>query len=397
VSPLLDAYFRLYSAPLAETASGQRFIQQAGSSTPKIGDLFIQNDLAQTLRAVSSSGPSYMYSGKWGRDYVTAVRAAGGAAELADMEQYRPHWSEAVFSTLNGNAIAISGESFGALQIREALNLAEELRVDKMAPYWQDPQSFLALSRILRWVQGTAYDPGAIDRLRMQGIDASPARRMTKAYARAVAPLVGLLYCAPPADTSSHHSAAVVAVDRWGNVAALVHTANSVIWGSTGFVVDGVPIPDAAAVNAAQLAHVVPGQRVANEMSPLIAIRNGKPVLAIATIGSSLISETMRLLVGLLGNGVDLPSVTAAPPLLLNIEPGLSGERPEQYPLHVPSDAYSSDFLARLHAADVNVQERSKQQVAAIKGTAAVVAIDVSSGTRRSAETPGIFSFTAAE
>ena len=53
-------------------------------------------------------------------------------------------------------------------------------------------------------------------------------------------------------------------------------------------------------MNAAQLVHIVPGQRVPNEMSPLIAMRNGKPVLAIATLGSSLIPETMGLLVGIL-------------------------------------------------------------------------------------------------
>jgi hypothetical protein len=105
----------------------------------------------------------------------------------------------------------------------------------------------------------------------------------------------------------------------------------------------------------------------------------------------------MRLLVGMLGNGGDLQAVIAAPPLLLNIEAQPPGGSPVQYPVHVPTKAYDPDFLARLRAAGVNVQERSVQQVAPIKGTAAVVTIDASSGAMRSVETPGIFSFAAAE
>jgi gamma-glutamyltranspeptidase / glutathione hydrolase len=168
------------------------------------------------------------------------------------------------------------------------------------------------------------------------------------------------------------------------------------VWGSSGLVVDGVPIPDAAAVNVQKIASLVPGDRVPNEMSPLIALRKGKPVLAVATIGSSLIPETLRVLVGTLGNDGGLAAVMAAPPLLLNIDPMPPGMSPNQFPIHVPLNTYDPDFLARLRALGVNVQERSAQQVATIKGTAAVVAIDGQGGAVRSAEVPGIVSFVAA-
>ena len=396
VSPLLGVYFKLFSTPLAATAGGQRFVHPAGSGTPKAGDLFLQTDLAQTLRAVASSGAKYMYSGNWGQNFVSAVRDAGGAADIADMKRYQPRWGEVANGMFGGYSIAISGDNLGALQVREALNLADELRVGTMPPYWQDPQSFMALSQILRWVQITAYDPGAVERLRVQGIDASVEQRVTPAYAKAVAPLIGTLYGGDTTGASSHHSAAVVSVDQWGDVAALVHSANTAVWGSSGLVVEGVPIPDAAAVNVQRIASLVPGDRVPNEMSPLIAMRSGKPVLAVATIGSSLIQETLRVLVGTLGNGGGLAAVMAAPPLLVNIDPMPPGMSPNQFPVHVPLNAYDPDFLARLRALGVNVQERSAQQVATIKGTAAVVAIDGRGGVMRSAEVPGMVSFATA-
>jgi hypothetical protein len=54
----------------------------------------------------------------------------------------------------------------------------------------------------------------------------------------------------------SHHSAGVVVVDRWGNVAALVHTITAMPWGTTGIVVGGVPLSGAAGIQQNRLIHV---------------------------------------------------------------------------------------------------------------------------------------------
>lgn len=50
------------------------------------------------------------------------------------------------------------------------------------------------------------------------------------------------------ADQGESHSDGVVAVDRWGNMAAVTHSINTVLWGRTGIIVDGVSIPDSAAI-----------------------------------------------------------------------------------------------------------------------------------------------------
>jgi len=85
--------------------------------------------------------------------------------------------------------------------------------------------------------------------------------------------------------------------------------------------VGGVPIPDAAGFQQATLAAIKPGDPVPNAMVPLIAMTEAEPVLAIASVGSSLIPETVRIVVGTLANHLDPLVVMAAPPLLLNMEP----------------------------------------------------------------------------
>jgi hypothetical protein len=72
-------------------------------------------------------------------------------------------------------------------------------------------------------------------RLLMQGIYQSE-KKGADAAARAVEKDI----------RKSAHSDAVVAVDEEGNVAAICHTINTVLWGTTGIFVDGVSINDSA-------------------------------------------------------------------------------------------------------------------------------------------------------
>ena len=83
---------------------------------------------------------------------------------------------------------------------------------------------------------------------------------------------------AKPEDTPASknrpgHSSGVVAVDRWGNVAAVTHSINTAVWGNTGIFVDGVSIPDSASFQQQEIKRVGPGHRLPEPMNPLIIVR----------------------------------------------------------------------------------------------------------------------------
>jgi gamma-glutamyltranspeptidase/glutathione hydrolase len=63
---------------------------------------------------------------------------------------------------------------------------------------------------------------------------------------------------ATPGGPRPEHSDAVVAVDRWGNVAALTHTINTNLWGETGIFVGGVSVPDSASFQREQVREAGP-------------------------------------------------------------------------------------------------------------------------------------------
>jgi gamma-glutamyltranspeptidase / glutathione hydrolase len=396
ITPLVSSYFALQNKFLARTPEGRNFMGQAGGpGLPKAGDRFVQAELAKTLRGVATQGARYMYTGAWGQEFVTAVQRNGGKATIEDMRNYQADWEEPLSTTFGGNTVFVPGkDNEGGHQLLEALNLIEELRLDQKGPYWQDPEAFGELSRIMQFVEiGPYVTPEVAAYQRKNGLSFSPEDRITKAYAKAMAPMLQGMQSQGPASDAPHHSAGVVVVDRWGNVAALVHSINTVPWGSTGIVIGGIPLSDAAGFQQARLAAIKPGDRVPDDMAPSIALDGKTPVLATATVGSSLLPETARIILGILGQHLDLPALLAAPPLLYNFEPPQAGETYTWKKQLIPEGAYGAEFLKSLEASGINVRQESRVQVLTLKGTAVVATIDPKNGMRRSAEDPTIIDF----
>jgi gamma-glutamyltranspeptidase/glutathione hydrolase len=121
----------------------------------------------------------------------------------------------------------------------------------------------------------------------------------------------------PAAQSPPKHSSGVVAVDRWGNVAALTHSINTVAWGSTGIFVGGVSIPDSASFQQEAVKHAGPGNRLPDAMAPLIVTRGGKPILASSAIGGGLHQRNIQILFHILELGLDAQAAVDAPAFLL--------------------------------------------------------------------------------
>jgi gamma-glutamyltranspeptidase/glutathione hydrolase len=393
ISGPLFGFFKIRQTALARTPEGRAFMAQAGGTTPAIGALFVQPELAATLKAVSEQGSAYMYTGLWGQDFVRLVQREGGKVTAEDMARYRPIWSEPYKDEVFGHTVYVNGPPhLGAANLIPALNLAEALRLNDKGPYWSDPQTFQDLALIDDAISGAPeLTPAKKAFLNGKGIDASARNQMTKAYAAQVAPLLKALDAAV-AETGPHHSNAIVVVDKDGNIAAITHTINAVIWGDTGIVVDGVPIPDSATFQQQTLAAMKPGDRVPHEILDTISFDGDKPVLATGSIGSSLVPETIRVLVGVLGQHQDLQTVMAAPPLLVSF-----GQASPDHGVPVEQEAYAPAFITKLKAMGITIDETSPATTAGLRGTLAAVAIDPASGTRSAADQPGVMVFNGAE
>ena len=392
VTPLLGAYFGVAQTGLAQTREGRAFALPDGIHPPKIGERFVPPGLAATLKSVAREGAGYMYYGAWARHYVATLGAHGGAASLADMAAYAPHWTSPLSTGFAGATVyGPDQDNSNGCAILTALNL-----LDHAAPtarYWEDAASFRTTALALRFAISAPYAANIKAFEQSTGFDGACATRAAPAYGAAAAKTFETLAIGGAAPPEGHHSASVVAIDRWGNVAALVHSSNTPIWGDTGMVVDGIPVPVAAGIYQYRLAAITPGDRLPGDMAPLILMRHGKPKLAIASIGTSLVPETVRLTLGL-GRGGDSATWLAAPPLLFNFEAmkDAIGEREEL----VPTGRYSAALLARLRTGGLALRDVDSQRALVLRGTA-VVGMLRSSGERGGSEVPGVMGFTEAQ
>jgi gamma-glutamyltranspeptidase / glutathione hydrolase len=113
------------------------------------------------------------------------------------------------------------------------------------------------------------------------------------------------------------HSDDVVAIDHAGNIAAITHSINCVIWGKTAIVVDGVSIGDPASYQQAFIAKVKPGDRLPAPTETGILFKDGQPVLGFASMGAGLHQRTFQCLLNVTRFGMTVDEAINTPDFFL--------------------------------------------------------------------------------
>jgi gamma-glutamyltranspeptidase/glutathione hydrolase len=280
------------------------------------GDLFKQPALAATLRRIAARGADEMYTGEWGKRLVEAVRHDGGKMTQDDLKNYRVIWSDPLEIPYRGYKIYAPGlPAQGGVHVAEALNVAAQAGLSGMGHYSESAQAFFWLSQITN-LMALSFVPEKTVSQFLGGADGSMAARAGEDHARRVWSLMSsgrFPLTKVPVSVEPRHSDAIVAIDRWGNMAAIVHSANTAVWGTTGIFVDGVSIPDPAAFQQRLIAQTGPGKRLPDPTEPLIIAKDGKPVVALSSIGAGLHQKTLSVLLNLMDFGMSVKPAIDAP------------------------------------------------------------------------------------
>ncbi|HUU51380.1 MAG TPA: gamma-glutamyltransferase [Candidatus Heimdallarchaeota archaeon] len=271
----------------------------------KEGEIFKQPAVAATLRKVATQGVDYMYRGEWSQELVDAVQREGGKMALKDLEDYKVIWNDPVHTKFRDyDAYSLGLISQGGVNIIEALNLLEIADIKSMGHYTENAEALYSLMKVSRVGLFFTFFPLQLFKSQIPDGDFSPESRVTKdtgrvvwesiqngTLAKAVKPIFDMQ---KKTAEQSKHSDAVVAVDQYGNVAAICHSINTTWWGTTGIFVDGISIPDSANYQQQLIAAVGPGVYLPDPTNPLLVLKDGKPYLASSSIGSGLHSVTVQ-------------------------------------------------------------------------------------------------------
>jgi gamma-glutamyltranspeptidase/glutathione hydrolase len=88
---------------------------------------------------------------------------------------------------------------------------------------------------------------------------------------------------------------------------------NTVSWGTNGLNVDGISIPDSAAIQVSAVAATKPGERLPDPTNPGIVMKGGKPYLGFSSIGAGLHQRTTAALISVLDFGMTPQQAINAP------------------------------------------------------------------------------------
>ncbi len=342
VTAKLADQFTMRAEDLARLPATRAVFLKADGSTYRTGELFRQPALGQTLRAVAATGADHMYRGPWARRAVAAIQADGGKMALEDLAGYDVVWGSAIRAPFGAYEIATAGApNGGGVSLIEAQNLAAAAGLVDVG-HWATSGAALRIAADVTqgWIVGLIPEAGR--KQLFPTLDFSEASRLTTAHAAALWREIqaGRMPVKWGRDVPKH-SDDVVVVDRDGNMAAITHSINCVIWGKTAITVDGITIGDPASFQQAVVAATGPGNRVPDPTETGILLRDGKPVLAFASMGSGLHQRTFQGLLNYTRYGMTVDQAIDAPDFFLpTMRPAQGG-----YVLAVPAGRFPKAVL----------------------------------------------------
>lgn len=312
------------------------------------GDLFVQKDLAATLKRIAENGTREFYEGRTAELIVAEMAKHGGLITMEDLKNYSPGFRTPVHGSYRGYDIySMSPPSSGGAHVVEILNILEGYPV---ADYGHNSAQTIHLmaEAMKRAYADRSFFLGDEDFVKV------PLKGLTsKKYAETLRAGIDTLKATPsstiapgkPLPFESNETTHFSIVDRFGNAVSNTYTINF-SYGS-GIVVEGAGfllnnemddfsakpgVPNAYGLIGGEANKIEPNKRMLSSMSPTIVKHEGKNFLVTGSPGGSrIITTTLQVIMNVIDHRLNIQSAVAAPrihhqwlPDELRIEEGIS-------------------------------------------------------------------------
>ncbi|MEE2687800.1 MAG: gamma-glutamyltransferase [Pseudomonadota bacterium] len=271
---------------------------------------------AETLRTIASQGPSAMYGGTIGRAVVDHMKQVGGLLKMDDFTSYATIERDVVRGNYRG--IEIVGPpppSSGGVHVIQMLNLLEGFDIADLG--FGSPCALHLMLEVLK----IAFADRQVVTADPDFVDVPTDRLLSKAYAAERRHDIDLVHAKkwsagvalPESPTTTH----VTVADGDGNIVAATQTINStfgarIMIPGTGIIPNNYMfVFDPHPGNALSIA---PGKRVTTSMSPIMALQDGNPILALGLPGGlRIFGSAMQALINKIDHGMNVQAMVEAP------------------------------------------------------------------------------------
>ncbi len=318
----LDPWSARSFAGLRPDGAGESFKGRAGA-------LFVQKELAATLRRIAEEGRDGFYRGETARLVAEEMRRGGGLITLEDLAAYEAKERTPVEGAYRGlRIVSMPPPSSGGVILVELLNMLERFEPAKLGLH-SAAHVHLACELEKRVFADRAEHLGDPDFYRVP-----VARLVDKAYAAERANSIAFDRRTDPAGVShgdlpreKEETTHFSIVDRWGNAVANTTTLNGgygsgIVVRGAGFLLNNEMddfsakpgVPNLFGAIGREANAIAPGKRMLSSMTPTFVFREGRLWLVLGTPGGTTIFTTVfQVISNRVDFGMTLEQAVAAP------------------------------------------------------------------------------------
>lgn len=328
-----DAGLAKVAPVMATFASSRKYFLKPDGQPYKEGDLFVQKDLAATLRLIAKEGPKAFYRGKIAALIDADMRKNGGIVTKEDLAKYAVAWRTPVTGAYRGyEIVSMSPPSSGGTHIVQILNVmenaditgmgfgssaADHVMAEAMRYAYADRSEYMGDPDFVKVpvakLTDKAYAKSIFDKIQANANKATPSKDVKPGFG----PLEG--------SNTTHYSV----VDKMGNAVAVTYTIND-SYGSAaavmgaGFLLNNEMddfsikpgVPNIYGLIGGTANAVAPEKRPLSSMSPTIVLKDGKVCLVVGSPGGSrIITTTLQVISNVIDHGMTISEAVMAPRL----------------------------------------------------------------------------------
>jgi gamma-glutamyltranspeptidase/glutathione hydrolase len=301
----------------------------ADGSGYRVGERFVQKDLAATLERIAKEGPDAFYKGAIPDEVAKASAAHGGIITAADFAHFTVTEADPLRCSYRGyQIVSAPPPSSGGVTLCEILNILQGY--DMAALGFHSAQSIHLTVEAMRhaYLDRNSYlgDPAFVNNPieHLLSPDYAAAIR-AKILADNATPSTEVAIGTPPHEKSETTHFSIV--DHAGNAVAMTYTINGgfgavVMAAGTGFLLNDEMDDFSAKPGTANMFELVqghadsiaPGKRPLSSMTPTIVLRDGKPFIVTGSPGGSrIITIVLETITDMLDYGMSVNQAVDAP------------------------------------------------------------------------------------
>ncbi|MDH1695732.1 MULTISPECIES: gamma-glutamyltransferase [unclassified Pseudomonas] len=293
----------------------------------KVGELFKQPEMAQTLERIADKGVSEFYQGKTADLLVAQMQADKGLITKDDLKDYKAVWREPMAVSWRGNVVYTAPPpSSGGVALAQLLGIKEDRAADFKGVAHNSAQYIHLLAEIEKRVFADRADYLGDPAFTKVPVDQLVAKDYLANRAAQVNPKAISATDKVKPGLEPHQTTHFSIVDKQGNAVSNTYTLNldygsGVVVKGAGFLLNDEMDDFSAKPGAANAFGVVggdanaiePGKRMLSSMSPSLMTRDGKVELVIGTPGGSRIfTSIFQVMNNLYDYGMPLDKAVAA-------------------------------------------------------------------------------------